>query len=127
MRDSIIEAWIKDYQGGDPWRKNRADCHQCGWPHAANLLCGGGSTFASVRLGENTYYVDGSNVDFMLAFVKKLPSGFHWKNEVFFEVKDGRVIVWRIEPYNNCPRLKKWEIPLREWQSITDFVRRQTE
>lgn len=84
--------------------------------------------FGSVILGEHTYYIDTSNVDFMIYFVSKLPSNYHhWKNEVFFAVEDGQVLIFRLESYNNCPHWRRWSIPLSEWQTIVDFVQSASE
>ena len=119
-KNSIVAAWIKTYRK-DSWCRH-PKCNACGWPHAPNLLCGSGATFGETLIGAHTYYIDASNVEFMLHFVGQLGSGFHWRDEIFFEVKADHVIVSRIEPYNNSPHIKKWMIPLREWQSITEFV-----
>jgi hypothetical protein len=122
-QNSVVQAWIAAYQ--NTLRHPYPDCQWCGWPHAEVLLCGSGSTFGCVRLGGTTYYIDMGNVEFMLSFVNKLGPGFHWKNEIFFNVEDGNVVVSHIEPFNNCPHVKKWTIPLAEWQSITDSVSNQ--
>ena len=124
--NALVTAWIKTYQGAGTWRKH-PDCFKCGWPHAENLLCGSGSTFGCVTLGGNSYYIDSSNVDYMVDFVSKLGPGFHWKNEVYFDVKGQKVVISRIEPYNNCPHVKRWEIPLNEWKSIVEEVQRMSE
>jgi hypothetical protein len=85
-------------------------------------MCGSGSTFGQVRLGGTTYYIDASNVEFMLQFVEKLGPGFHWRGEVYFDVRKGKVVISHVEAYNNCPHVKTWEITLGEWQSIVESV-----
>jgi hypothetical protein len=124
-RNPVVQAWIDNYQKRDNWSPY-VDCHTCGWPHAPVLLCGSGSTFGSVVLGGRTFYIDSSNVDFMLSFVQRLGTGFHWKHEVFFNVEMNMVIVSHIESYNNTPHIVKWSIPLNEWQSIVDSVSEQS-
>jgi hypothetical protein len=52
-------------------------------------------------------------------------SVFRAEIEIYFDVTDGRVVVSRIEPYNNCPHMKYWAIPLDEWRAIIKFVERK--
>ena len=41
LRDSVmVKAWIAAFQT-DKWKTHK-DCHRGGYPHAPNLLCGGG-------------------------------------------------------------------------------------
>lgn len=124
-RSPTVSAWIADYQSSHPWRKNAADCSRCGWPHDPHVLCGR-ATFGQVRLGYETYYIDGSNVDFMLGFVKGLGPGFHWKNDIFFDVLDDIVTVTSLWAFNGCPQKRVWKIPVAEWRSISDFVASRT-
>lgn len=112
-----VLAWINAYQ-----KEVYKECPSCKWPHSPNVMCGMGATFGCVRLGGNTYYIDASNVEFMLGFVEKLGPGFHWKDEIFFDVKNDAVTVTHLESYNNTPQLKRWTIPVNEWQSIVEFV-----
>jgi len=116
-----VKAWIKDYQ----LDKKHKDCQICGFPHHENLICG--STFGQVRIGEDIYSISASNVDYMLNFVNKLGSyGFHWKNEVYFDIKDDIVTITSIWQYNNSPQLRQWSIPLVEWNSIVGFIENKT-
>lgn len=125
-KDPTIAAWVSTYKKSLMKWEDRSDCRACGWPHAKVLLCGSGATFGTVRLGGASYAIDASNVEFMLNFVRSLGPGFHWKNEIFFDVDDNTVVVTHLEKYNNCPQVMKWRIPLLEWRSITEFVERQT-
>jgi hypothetical protein len=118
-----VEVWIQEYQK-DGWHQY-PDCQSCGFPHNSTILCGRGATFGSVWLGAEQYSIDASNVNYMLQFVQSLGPGFHWKNEVFFDVQSSKVIVRHIDKYNDTPDVKVWEIPLEQWDSIKDFVQRK--
>ena len=119
----FVAAWIAEKQADNLYGTPYPDCHSCGWPHAPNVLCGMGATFGSLNFGGNTYSIDASNVEYMLDLLNGLSDmGFHWKNEIFFDVKDGVVTITRFEQYNNCPNKRTWLVPLPEWQSIADFI-----
>ncbi len=125
--DPMVVAWIEDYESQrikGPGYKPHADCRYCGWPHSEHSLCGLGATFGRVRLGSDWTYIDRSNVEYMVNFVKNLGPGFHWKNQVYFDVEDGTVLVRRIEYFNGHPHERVWSIPLNEWKSIVDHVAR---
>lgn len=117
----FVIQWIKDYQKDDKWRQYE-DCPHCGYPHAENLICGGGSTFGELRIGRFTYYVDQSNVDYFVKFRETLRPGFHWKNDIHFERIDGHVRVTYFDQYNNSPQERQWLIPHAEWASIVCSV-----
>lgn len=119
----MVMQWIKDYQGNDRWKLAYKDCRGCGFPHAPNLLCAMGSVFGELRIGQHTYYVDQSNVDFFVAFREKPKEGFHWKNDVYFRrLPDGAVEVTYFDQYNNCPQERRWRIPATDWASIVCSV-----
>ena len=126
-KNSIVAAWIEAHQK-DKWHMpgdadKHADCRVCGWPHNKHVMCGMGATFGFVRLGRHTFSIDASNVGYMLHFVGQLGGrGFHWRNETFFDVRDGQVVVTYLENFNNTPQLKTWTIPPLEWQSIAKSV-----
>lgn len=128
LKNPILRAWIDDYQTANAFAfekkgKKYPNCRDCGWPHNVHTRCGMGATFGSVRLGGDSYYIDASNVEFMLGFVTKLSeNGFHWKNGIYFDVRDGNVVVTSLWQFNGHPQVRRWTIPLREWQSITGFV-----
>lgn len=121
-KERIIEAWIKNYQNEYPGKERYADCRSCGWPHHPQYLCGRGSTFGSVRLGGELCGIDSSNVEYMLHLVKTLGPGFHWRDEIFFDLVGDKVEVRRLDYYNNTPSVKTWNIPLMEWKSIVDWI-----
>ena len=126
LKHPMVQAWIDEWTKAAPYRKRHADCRRCGWPHYKHMLCGAGATFGSFRLGNHTYSVDASNVEWSICLFESLGSfGFHWKNDIFFDVKDGVVVVTYWTPYNNCPNQKQWNIPLLEWKSIADFIERK--
>ncbi|MDE2021231.1 MAG: hypothetical protein KGJ13_12925 [Patescibacteria group bacterium] len=59
----------------------------------------------------------------MLNLVSKFVSlGFHWRNETFFDVNGGNVVVTYLDEYNGSANFRRWEIPLNEWKSIADFI-----
>jgi hypothetical protein len=124
----LVKQWIKNHQDFNMrinpiLGKPHSECTGCGWPHDKHLMCGMGSEFGQVRLGDDTYYIDSSNVNYMVKFVEKLGSNsFHWKNEIFFKVEGGNVEVTHLRNYNNSPQVITWSIPLAEWESISKFV-----
>ncbi len=115
-RDSIVCAWIEDYQQ-DEWHKHE-DCSYCGWPHAGRL-CGLGQTFARARIGGQYAYIDSSNVAWTRSFVDQLSAlGFHWRNDVYIKRERDSVLIHRVEYFNGSPGLKCWQIPVNEFASI---------
>ena len=124
LRDSVmVKAWIAAFQT-DKWKTHK-DCHRCGYPHAPNLLCGGGAAFGQLKIGRDWYSIDYSNVvffhDFMLGLGKGW--GFHWRDETYFKRGgDGAVEVHYFEQFNNSPQEKTWRIPPNEWASIVASV-----
>ena len=134
-KNPVVAAWIEAHQK-DKWHMpgdsdRHADCRICGWPHDKHVQCGMGATFGFVQLGRHPFSIDASNVEYMLHFTEQLAQGrgFHWRDETFFGVKDGKVVVTYLESFNNSPQLKTWTIPLNEWRSIVksvdDAVQRQ--
>ena len=123
-KNSVVAAWIRQSSSSkDFLGKNHPDCSICGWPHSPYVQCGVGAMFGSVRLGGCQFGIDASNVEYMLSLIGGLGDlGFHWKNERFFNVKDGAVVVTYFEQFNGHPNMKQWRIPLGEWQAIVDFV-----
>ncbi len=122
-RTPMIQAWIDAYsKQHERWGPPHVDCKFCGWPHDKHLVCGGGATFGLVRLGGKDYSVDKSNVDVMVRFIEERPSGFHWRNDIYFEVVENGVRVHFIEDFNNHPHRKSWLIPRPEWESIAKYV-----
>jgi hypothetical protein len=117
----FVVQWIKDYQRTISWKKYE-DCRNCGYPHAAGFICGMGSTFGQLRIGQHLYYVDQSNVDYFVAFREKPRKGFHWRNDIYFERLPGCVEVTYFDQYNNSPQERKWRIPHSEWASIVCSV-----
>lgn len=125
-KNKVVAAWIDDYAEESISGKRNPSCKRCGWPHAQVSPCGMGATFGCVRLGGVNYYIDASNVEWMLSFVKTLgQNGFHWKDEIFFLAEAGNVIVTSLWQYNNHPQVRRWSIPLAEWKSIVDSVQTQ--
>lgn len=119
-RSAMVQAWIDNYQKAS--RQSHANCEWCGWPHDRHLVCGYGSTFGRVRLGDDTYWVHAGNVESLQHFVENKPPGFHWRGEVFFNPEEAGVRVSRVEQFNNCPHWKSWLIPWTEWTSIVASV-----
>jgi hypothetical protein len=116
--DPIVKAWINTYQTNNVWKKQYTDCKYCGWPHSG--MCG--SVFGVMKLCGDNYWIDQSNVEYMLDFVQNLGSGFHWKNEIFFDVIDEKITIQFFEKYNNTPQKKSWIVPINEWKSIVKFI-----
>jgi hypothetical protein len=121
----FVLAWIEEYQK-EAWRKY-PDCFHCGFPHAENLLCNG-ATFGCLRIGQEIYYVDISNVEYFVWFREKQRLGFHWRNDIYFQrMKDGSVLVTSFWQYNNCPQERKWTIDRDSWASIVSSVSKNGE
>ena len=128
--NTIVQAWIKDYQAFQNkvgFKTTYSTCKYCGFPHRQydidHHTCG--NVFGMVRLGGEYYWIDKSNVEYMLYFVQtQLGTGFHWKAQIYFSVEDENVIVTHLSSYNNTPHKNTWTIPLLEWKSITDEVER---
>ncbi len=82
-------------------------------------MCGMGSVFGRVTLGGHRFYVDTSNVEYLVEFVAGLAAnGFHWRNEWFWKRDGDDVVVSYIEAFNNCPSMKQLRIPVSEFASI---------
>lgn len=117
----LVVAWIEDYYRGHDWLTNPGDCGKCGWPHNPFLICGGGSTFGSLRIGDDRYFVDWSNVEVFVNFRSQSHEGwFHWSRDRFFRKTSDGIEVLFYAQYNNTPQERIWKIPQNEWKSIVD-------
>lgn len=115
--DPMVSAWITDYQR-DKWNQH-PDCTHCGWPHSPVTMCGMGSTFGRVKIGQRLTYVDSSNVAFLRKFREELgAAGFHWRDDVYVVRAADAVVISRIEYFNGHPNVHKWVIPVNEFASI---------
>lgn len=116
----FVLAWIAEYQK-DAWHKH-SDCYHCGFPHAENLLCNG-APFGRLRIGTDNYSVDISNVAYFVQFREKQRSGFHWRDDIYFQrMENGSVRVTSFWQYNNSPQERTWTIDLDSWASIVSSV-----
>jgi hypothetical protein len=122
--NSMVEAWIKEYQGTDQFCKHK-DCRDCGFPHAPNLLCNL-AQFGRVMFGGDSYSISMSNVVWWVDFMTNhAPVGaFHWKQQRFFRRVDKGVEITFFHLYNNCPQKNTWIVPDAEWDSIVQAVKK---
>lgn len=119
LQNPMVRAWIHSYRQR---AHTHEECMHCGWPHDKHIMCGWGATFGCVKLGGELIAIDASNVEYLITFLEKFPSGFHWRDEIFIDVLDGQVMITYLTVYNNTPSWKVKKIPMREWQSISEYV-----
>lgn len=128
--DPIVQSWIAAHNapggyhdGSHPMRQPYPTCDRCGWPHSPNAMCGIGATFGHAKIGGQTVYVDGSSVKALLSMVKQgFGPGFHWKNDVYFDVEGDEVVVRYIWFFNAWPQQATWRISKAEWASVVGWV-----
>lgn len=113
--NEIVKEWIRNYHVGKEFIPN---CKRCGWPHRENLLCCIGSYFGEVTLGTHTFYIDSSNVEFMLGFVTHFNKKYHRIGDLYFRAVNGDIHITHMETYNNCPRPVTHAISKTLWDSM---------
>ena len=120
-KQNLIDGWIKEAQL-DKFSKHEK-CTACGYPHSPFILCGTGAVFGSAIFGGVQYAVDIGNMDYFVHLRSTIARGHHWKNDIYFYIENGEIVIRFITDFNYCPAIKEIKIPFIEWKTIIEQLK----